>query len=190
MKHKYFLLFIFFISLFTFAWKSFARSMLLSPLQETTALSIGFARNAPMNDSVKNLEHEQWHPTLGVRFQDQSSWTLGFQGQFIFFYDKEKQEKLALFTVSQESIYKIRLYYPYFAILGFKLKYFIPCEKGIFPLKKRVDIRNQFGTGLLLGFNKEINKKFSAQLNLERWRSVNSSSFHGLEFSTGINYKI
>ena len=124
------------------------RSFLLGEGQNIY-LNFGFSANSALNDSQTSTTDKNWQPLLGVCFYPNNYWQLGITGQFRKFLDKTTNRDLNLFTISQESFKRVRLYHPFYFNYGFALLYIIPTENLSFPLQKHDIYLNEYGLSLL-----------------------------------------
>ena len=150
----------------------------------------GYARNFPTANANHRFTSGIPHPYVGYRFFINNHWAVGVSGQFKFLFEKESGENLVLATISQESYYLYRLYYPIYLEVGGKLQYLSPVRKGMLPLQRHPDYALEIGAALSAGMIFQINRFVFSEFRIDRWRGTKTMKLHGLEFSLGLGYHL
>lgn len=156
-----------------------------SGLTPANGLLLGYSRNYPVADSKQRYSPSILHPSLGIRYHTQD-WVLGFSGHFKFFTDNREDSKLPIWTFEQEFYYKIRLYHPFYLLLGGKLLYLFPTLRGVFPLRKRELQFIEVGVAASASFLYELSNELMLGVYLDRWRGTRTKRLQGLEFGVQV----
>ncbi|WP_132321559.1 hypothetical protein [Pseudobacteriovorax antillogorgiicola] len=116
-------------------------------------------------------------------------WNVGISLGFKSYYRDALNKELALLSVSNHSLYVIRLYHPTYLMLGTKFIYMTPNEKSRFPLVKEPDFETEIGVGVAARLA-HIQGPFVYSLRIDRWRGTKTNKLHGFEVAVGISYRL
>ncbi|MBI2601983.1 MAG: hypothetical protein HYW48_02915 [Deltaproteobacteria bacterium] len=161
-------------------WFYLCSGMEPNTLAQTNGLLLGYSRNFPVADAKRRYSPSILHPTVGIRYISQD-WVLGFTGHFKFFTDNWEESKLSMWTFEQEFYYKMRIYHPFYFLLGGKLLYIFPTTRGMFPLRKREEHFIEVGIAATASFLYELSNTLALGIYLDRWRGTRTKRLQGLE---------
>ena len=151
---------------------------------DRTRILLGYGGNRPIWDSVRLFDYGPsiFHPIVGVRYF-MNSWVLGADVHFKFFQDEEDGTRLVLWTLEEEINYRIRLYHPFYLLLGWKFLYLYPVERGKYPFRKRTDLNGaEVGVGLTSSLVYEFPKNIALGVYVDAWRGSGSRRYEGVEY--------
>lgn len=149
---------------------------------------LGYARNFPAAHARQRFRTSIPHPYLGYRYFISNDWLAGIGAQFRFLEETQSGGSLVLATISQESSYIIRVYYPLFATIGGRLLWLNPVRKGMFPLQRHPDYTLELGVAGGGGLLYHMGDEYFFELRLERWRGTRTMKLHGSEISLNIAF--
>ncbi|MFK7872065.1 MAG: hypothetical protein AB8C84_02690 [Oligoflexales bacterium] len=164
---------------------------------EEQYLLFGMNRNFPVKDSLNTLGPSQAHPFIGFGHTLHQEWFLNVQAGFRFLDKKSsfqitgqnQDPRIAIWSVSQESLGIIRISHPLYLLTGPSLLYLLPTRKGMLPIQRDPDFPLEVGAGWSAWFVWTKPSYFSA-VKFERWRGTYSHRLHAFQISCLLGFSI
>ena len=188
---KFVFLNLIYLSISSLAFASKNSSPLDDPLNPfgKDYLSLELAGNYPIANSQKYFSPNKRTWLLGYSHFLSRHWNVGLSLGFKSLYRDQINKELALLSVSNQSLYVIRLFHPTYLMLGTKLIYLIPNEEAGFPLAKEADFETEIGAGAVLQLS-HMSGPIIYQIRVDRWRGTKTNRLHGFELAMGISYQV
>ncbi len=92
-----------------------------------------------------------------------------------------KTSQLAIWTLTHETLYTMRLYYPVYLLAGPKLYYLIPGKTGKLPIRRSSTLETEVGGGISLQLTWFSPPGHFLAFGVERWRGTKTSRLHGTD---------
>ena len=147
---------------------------------------ISWAKNESVYTSRLDFEAGKWLPGLAYYYGMADDWYVGLSIDIRSFKEKKLGKDVPLLTLSQDSLYKIRIYHPFYLLAGGSLHYLYPLKDSSFPVKKQTLYRTEVGCGLNLGFLYMLSSNISLHSLVEWWRGIQTSNFFGARVAFGV----
>lgn len=154
-------------------------------------LSIEIARNYPVSFAQNRYEPGEYQPVVAYRHNLDSTWMMGVGGQFKILRridipnEEESSRVLALWTMTHEALYILRLDHPTYLFIGPKLHYFLPARSGRLPLVRDDDVRTEIGAAASMTLARVLADGGIITLRADRWRGTRTLQLHGIEVAFG-----
>ncbi len=149
---------------------------------------ISWAKNESVYTSRLDFDSGKWLPGLAYYYGMGDDWYVGLSVDIRSFKEKKFGKDVPLLTFSQDSLYKIRVYHPFYLLAGGSLHYLYPLKEASFPLKKESSYRAEVGLGLSGGFLYRLPHNISLHSLFEWWRGMQTSNFFGFRMSFGASF--
>ena len=150
-------------------------------------LSLEIAGHYPVAHTQRRLSPYQNSWYLAYNHFLNQSWNVGLSVGFKSFLRKDNGQELAFFSVSNHSLYIIRLYHPTYLMVGSKIQYLTPNEKAGFPINKSPDFETEIAVAATLQLA-HTQGPIIYTFRIDRWRGTKTNRFHGFEVAMGVNY--
>ena len=105
-------------------------------------------------------------------------------------FEKGERDEVALWTISHESMYMLRLNHPIYLLTGLKLQYLLPAKAANFPLQKDADYETEIGIALSSALTYVLPSRHFLTLRIDRWRGTKTTRFMGIEGALGFSYAL
>ncbi len=151
-------------------------------------VSFGLTRNFPVTSSRRRFAAGENHPIFSYQHITSDRWLNSISAQFKMLEYQDSDEKLALFSLNQESSIIFRIYHPNYFLVGTKVYYFLPSKKGMIPLQKKTDLETEIGAGLSLGIFYLLTDHIGLKFYVDRWRGTKTRKLQGIETGTAVMY--
>jgi len=156
-------------------------------------MSVEVARNFPVSYAQNRFAGGPLHPVVGYRHDLDEDWMMGVGGQFKMLRRDGDTEirpggELALWTISHETYYIIRLLHPTYLLVGPRLHYLVPTNAGRLPLQRASEYETEIGAALSAMFVRVLDERSLVTIRLDRWRGTRTTRFQGMEVAAGFSW--
>ncbi len=171
--------------------------------------SLGQSSASPLKQSYLRLElRETWpEATSSAHFRKgpvekgftylhslRGDWLLGIGGHITSMTPdhapgklvEAKTSQLAIWTLTHEALWTIRLYHPLYLMTGPKLYYLIPAKTGKLPIRRSSKLETETGGGISAQLTWFSPKGYFLSIAAERWRGTKTSRLHGTDVVLGM----
>jgi hypothetical protein len=154
------------------------------------------ARNYPVSRSQEQLEAGGYHPAFTYLHSlgGTGRWLLGLGGHYKLLnkreHDAAESDQVALFTLTHETLFAIRLYHPTYLLTGPKLQYFFPSKLAKLPMQRDPEYETEVGVGLSVMIAQVLADRSFLTVRLDRWRGTRTTRLQGIEASVGFAYEL
>ena len=152
-------------------------------------VSLEVAGNFPISRSQNLFSPHKKTWILGYSHFLNRKWNVSISLGFKSLYRNSENQELALLSLSNHSLYVVRLYHPTYLMVGTKLIYMTPNEKSRFPLVKEPDFETEIGVGAVAQLV-HFQGPFLYSLRIDRWRGTKTNRLHGFEVAFGVSYRL
>ena len=158
--------------------------------QETSqhGIKLQFEKNFATSFSEINFSQGYIFPTLSYHYLDKNNFDLSLGGGFKIIRYMENKKPFALLTLSQKISKKILIYHKHHILIGPSWLHLTPFKSLTFPLNREKNFRTEFGAGAQIFYEWQIHPLCFLEFGGERWRGVNSNTFHFFAFSLGFKF--
>ena len=150
-------------------------------------VTLEVASHFPVSHSQEFLSPNKSTWYLGYNHFLSRHWNVGISVGFKSFLRNDTGKELALLSISNQSLYVIRLYHPTYLMLGTKLLYLTPNEKSRLPIIKEPDFETEIGVAGVAQIT-HLDGALLYSFRVDRWRGTKTNKFHGFELALGISY--
>lgn len=150
-------------------------------------LTIELVGNYPVSPKKDLFSPNKRTWFLGYGHLLNEDWYVGINIGFKSLLEKESGQELALLTVSNQSMYVIRLFHPAYLMIGTKLIYMAPTKSSSFPLTKQASYETEIGAGMIAQLA-YFSGQYVYHIRMDRWRGTKTNKLHGFEVAVGISY--
>ena len=152
-------------------------------------LGLSWSDVNPVSFSENYYSRGGGHPSVSYRYVMHDQWMVSISGGFKALYDFDGLE-LPYFTLTQQSSYLYRVYYPTWVSISAQVMYLTAVEKINLPFHRNRDIPTQVGAGASVGILYRYSEYVILNAEISRWRSTKNMTLHVLESSVGASYAI
>ena len=130
-----------------------------------------------LNSPGLSYQHRLTHPwVVSVGYRPQS------------FINRRLQRPLSLLTFSNATQRIMRLYHPFYLLVGTEVLYLIPVQKINPPIEKDPNFTTEIGLGARLSLWYLWSQNNLVFFDFERWRGTKTDRLHGMTLSLGLGW--
>lgn len=145
---------------------------------------------APENFPVQNStgRFSSYRKTPGITYLHRLSpdWLVGLSLSFKSLRKQPEDREFAFASTANIAQYVIRLYHPFYLLVGGKWLYMLPLQHARFPLVKDPEYEIEFGAAVTSSLIYRPSPKWFFSFRIDRWRGTKTNRFHGFETAIGI----
>jgi hypothetical protein len=157
-------------------------------------LGLEVTRNFPVAGTRDHFAPGEPHPALVYRHDligTHGQWLMGLGAQFKIMEPRPEEKELrganhaALWTLTHETYYVVRLDHPTYLLAGPKILYLLPARTGVLPLARESAYETEVGGAFSMALARAPTKKWLMTLRADLWRGTRTTRFMGLEIAFG-----
>jgi hypothetical protein len=103
-------------------------------------------------------------------------------------FERKNSQSLSILSLSNQTQRIMRLYHPFYALIGTEWSYMIPTRSLSLPLTKDPEYQTEIGVGLNASLWYYINSRLLLELRGARWRGTKTNRLHGWESTLSAGY--
>jgi hypothetical protein len=162
-------------------------------------VGVELTRNFPFAASRERFAPGEPHPAFFYRHDmtgDSGQWLMGLGAQFKMMQPSAEETELrgashaALWTLTHETYYVLRLDHPTYLLVGPKLLYLLPARTGVIPLARESAYETEVGGAISLALARAASKTWLMTMRADLWRGTRTTRFMGLEIAFGASRAI